>query len=748
MRLLLTLSWLPRHRIPAGAWIAIGLLLCIPNQMEAKSAGSSLGNSVVLDKNIAILISPGQPGPVKLAAEDLKSDLTKVFGAAPAVVQHEEEAGATVIVIGRAASGAPSDHSSVPESFSITSGTSTVSGGRRIHVIRLDGSDMLGTIYSMYQFSQQYLGVDPMYYWTDHEPIRRTAIQLPETLRDSFPPPVFKYRGFFINDEDLLTGWAPGKPGEHSGISLEVWNKICETILRLKGNMVVAGTWPFPNDPQDRIVVGRGLYLSQHHATPLGVNFSRWPVGVPYNFTSDPQYLENAWRNAVAAYPTDIGDRILWSVGLRGISDQPYSAMDPAVRGRPKALGQLMGKAIAEQMRIVRTRYPDAVFVMNLWLEGDKLMRHGDLVIPHDVIPVWADAGYGDMQDHGRASRGQGAYIHVAMTNTIANQLSELVPVSRLFSSLGRFQNAGATSFLLVNTSDIRPVVMGASAVLDFGWKGSAIGSSDDFYRNWTREEFGAKAAPAVAAVYKSYFRAPATVPSAIAANYKFYSGKPAAGGSAEPLTPYGDSYYHTMARAMIRNVMIQWPTYLIPQAYPFWVRPSVTHVPYDPAWSEKQAKVEIAACGTAKARWNAVWEQAKAAERFVPIDRRGFYQSSVLTMIAINRDSNEMLLSLSQAIDAFHHGDVVRAKADTTAAIQALDQLRISEAAAEHGKWKGWYRGDWLTGVPRTQQLLEEFSKYLVNPSIPVPPPIDWSIWEGYYHIQHYEGTRTVDVQ
>src|SRR5207248_6399451 len=56
-----------------------------------------------------------------------------------------------------------------------------------------------------------------------------------------FPASVFKYRGLFINDEDLLTGWAPGEAKDHTGISLEVWNKIFETILRLKGNMVAPG---------------------------------------------------------------------------------------------------------------------------------------------------------------------------------------------------------------------------------------------------------------------------------------------------------------------------------------------------------------------------------------------------------------------------------------------------------------------------------------------------------------------------
>ena len=46
-----------------------------------------------------------------------------------------------------------------------------------------------------------------MYLWTDKEPAKRTSIALPRDFARSYPSPVFKYRGFFPNDEDLLTGW-------------------------------------------------------------------------------------------------------------------------------------------------------------------------------------------------------------------------------------------------------------------------------------------------------------------------------------------------------------------------------------------------------------------------------------------------------------------------------------------------------------------------------------------------------------
>ena len=92
--------------------------------------------------------------------------------------------------------------------------------------------------------------------------------------------------------------------------------------------------------------------------------------------------------------------------------------------------------------------------------------------IPPEVTLVWADTGYGDMQDGGKVAAGQGAYFHVAMMNGNANQLSEMVPVAVIQAELGRYIKAGATSYFLVNTSDIRPVAMTTRAVMDVAWGG------------------------------------------------------------------------------------------------------------------------------------------------------------------------------------------------------------------------------------------------------------------------------------
>src|SRR5262249_18885017 len=350
---------------------------------------------VVLDATTTLIVGADEPGPVMEAARDLAADFEKVIGRRPRIVQRREEASGPAVVIAAGKAGAP-------ESFSIAAQDGTV---------RLTGADMRGTIYAVYQFSEDYLGIDPLYYWTDRVPPRKARIELTDGFSKDFPAPVFRYRGFFVNDEDLLTGWAPAPATERTGISLAVWNRIYETTLRLKGNIVAPGTWIFSDEPQLALAGKRGLIVTQHHAIPLGVNVARWPEDAPYTYSAHPEILQRAWTNAVNGYAPG---EVLWTVGLRGLSDSSYATYDTTVAGDNHALGRVIGRAMAEQVRIVRAIHPDASFITNLWQEGARLVQAGDLQIPEGVHAVWADDGYGNLQDAGRVKAGDGAYYHVA----------------------------------------------------------------------------------------------------------------------------------------------------------------------------------------------------------------------------------------------------------------------------------------------------------------------------------------------
>ena len=86
------------------------------------------------------------------------------------------------------------------------------------------GVDELGVVYATYELSHL-LGVDPQGYWTEHHPkpctsktITPPAVQLPDgpllRLGGGAMSPAVEYRGFFVNDEDMLSGFAEDPLGE------------------------------------------------------------------------------------------------------------------------------------------------------------------------------------------------------------------------------------------------------------------------------------------------------------------------------------------------------------------------------------------------------------------------------------------------------------------------------------------------------------------------------------------------------
>jgi hypothetical protein len=730
--------WVSVAIVAAGTMVVVG-----GEAASAQSAGPAISGAVT------IVESAQEKGPVQRATKDLQSDFKRVFGQTPKLVSDIKDAGPVTILIAErenVPAGVECATTSDTEAFAF-SVTGAGAGPTHQRVVCLTGADVRGTIYAIYEFSQTVLGVDPMYLWTDKQPVKRVSITLRKDFAKTYPSPVFKYRGFFPNDEDLLTGWVVPPRGEQAGIALSVWDQVFETILRLKGNMVVPGTWTFPDDAPVHAATERGLIVNQHHAIPLGMNVARWPRDVPYNFSTHPEILERAWTNAVAEYKPD--EEILWSVGLRGLSDSSYASLDPSVQNNDPLLGQRISDAIAEQMKIVRAKYQNAQFVTDLWQEGARLMREGYLKIPPEVTLVWADTGYGDMQDGGKVGAGQGAYFHTAMMNGQANQLSEMVPVGVIQAELGRYIKAGATTYVLVNTSDLRPVTMTTRALMEVAWGG--VPAEDDadgaYYKKWATEEFGAKSASALESVYKDYFAAPSL-------RRAFGPPRMTSAGNAPPPPPMadrftrwdGDQHYHSEARRLILDDLSVHQVVGIPSQSPKWTQPRVA-LSGDAAMQQRSLDNDIKDGEDAAPRWDKVWNEAVAAESLVDPGRRQYYQAEVLTMITINRESNRMLLELAKSMKDANAGDKAKAETEAAASLAALDAVQKSMALGEYGKWKNWYRGDWLTGVYRTHELVGDYLNHLKDPMAKLPAPASWSGWEAYFHIMAYEDDRSVDV-
>ncbi len=654
---------------------------------------------MMLNRTTAIVLDQREPGAVRRAAQDLAADWEKVFGAKPRMVGTVAEVqGPAVIVSCQYNLPQGVARPAAAEAFRITAAKPGVA---------LAGADMRGTIYAIYEFSRRYLGVDPFHYWTDHAPAKKTALRLAASTNLQVPPPVFRYRGWFINDEDLLTGWTPATPGG-TGIALETWDHIFEALLRLRGNMVVPGTFIFSDEPQVRAAAERGLIITQHHIEVLGTNTWRWPTDQPYSFAQQPQLLINAWRNSVQGYLPQ--QEVIWTVGYRGRHDRAFWEDDKSIAPTDEARAQAIRAAIDKQMELVRAARKSPYFLMNAWMESVPFIRKGLLKLPEGVTLVWPDNGHGVIRDEGTIAKGQGVYYHTAMHNSLANQLTEMVPLERIERELGRAARVGATEYLLVNVSDVRPYPMTTRAVMEIGVRGTDW-KADEYLARWCREEFGEKAAEVLPDYYQAYFSAPGRY------------------GKAEHQT-LADNAYHNFARMLLAGLM-EGDTKLAEalKRRPNWV-------PYLDLENAERYTSEAAA------RWAVAEDLARKAAPLVPASRRQFFQSHVQTQLDIHLHSNAALRLTAEA-----WGDRAHAAEKLALAVEELKKVVASMRASEYGQWAGFYKDDRFVDVKKTLAMAEAALAKAQGKPMPAGVSSAPYVVDPYFWLKEYQDKRWVDV-
>ncbi|MGA8598912.1 MAG: glycosyl hydrolase 115 family protein, partial [Bryobacteraceae bacterium] len=584
-----------------------------------------------------------------------------------------------------------------------------------VAAVVLTGSDVRGTIYAIYQFSQQFLGVDPLYWWTDHAPAHRSRVELLNVNISSTPR--FRYGGWFINDEDLFTGWTPGIR-DGTGISLATWDRMFEALLRLKGNMIVPGTWIFPYEPQIQAAVDRGLVITQHHMNVLGLDTYRWPKDRPYSFTAAPQLLEAGWKRAMSEYPKDA--ELITSVGYRGQNDYPFWLVDKNVGPTDEDRAKVIRAAIDKEMEIANEVKPNTPIVLNAWREAAKFIHEGFLKVPDGVTLVWPDNGHGLIEDEGQIGAGQGVYYHTAMFDNFSNHFTEMLPVERIQRELGRAAKSGATQFLLVNTSNLRPVVMTTRAVMELAWNPEPwrqSGAADAYLRKWSEDEFGNRAADPMVGYYKAYEEAPARY------------------GEKEDAVMQ-DNFYQTAARKILFELIAGDAQSAVK------LGSQITH---DYKNVNELSAAMVRGCQEAEGRWQHVEELAAEARKVMLENRLEFFQANVTTQIQVHVHSNRMLEAVAGAALS---GSAEERRKKIAAAIGEGEAVEGALEAADYGKWQGYYtNGDWLLDVPRTIALARAYDDKLAGKEAPENAIIrarDGGF--AYWMITAYQGTQQVE--
>jgi hypothetical protein len=266
-----------------------------------------------------IYVLPGEPEYLHLAVKDLISDVEKISGKKLSLVTDLDNCGDNCVIIGSfdlvkqspvTKDLAGSDLESLKGKWEAYTVKNYM---KDRHYLVICGSDTRGTMFGVYHFIESYLGVDPLYFWTDREPKKQKTLAWPavEILQDE---PTFAFRGWFINDEDLLTEWmdSPGPryldyPYYSQVANPKITERAVEAMLRLRYNLIIPASFiDIGNPPEKQLVdaaAKRGVFLSMHHIEPVGVSgftfFNYWKArGKEYKFSfySHPKEITEVWQ--------------------------------------------------------------------------------------------------------------------------------------------------------------------------------------------------------------------------------------------------------------------------------------------------------------------------------------------------------------------------------------------------------------------------------------------------------------------
>jgi hypothetical protein len=684
-----------------------------------------------------VILAPGEAECVRLAAADLAGDVRKITGrtlgfaepaatpAGPAVVLVSLNRPESAAWLEKIAPGFGADLGGKWEAYRVEA------VGDRLIVA---GSDERGTMFGLYAFIEKYLEVDPLHFWASRPPRPRASLAWDEVKLVSGEPS-FKFRGWFINDEDLLTEWkgSGGKrdidyPYYGQVVPREVMGHIAEALVRSRFNLIIPASFiDILNPPEAALVeecARRGVFLSQHHVEPMGVSafsyFNYWKKrgrDLKYSYFSHPAEVREVWRAYAAEWAKH--PNVIWQLGLRGIADRPMWMADPATPQSDADRGRLISEAMAAQVKILDEVAPAKPRHLSttLWAEGSVLNQKNLLTIPAETMVVFADnsPGWKWQEDFyatpRRPENRYGVYYHHALIGS-GPHLAQVPSPRQTFECMQAAVKHGASSYAIFNVSNIREFVLGIDATAKMTWR-MADFDPERFLDEWVAARFSKKSAE-IANAYRIYFNAwqihdlqqvpflmdgqmfSAGNRSLGAMASKLRERKTGAGTVPESLRPRG--------RAPVRDMETARET-----ADSFWASLNDMH-------PESTRRERIRRVAAQQAGLELVLLHARAAAAALPADEARLLNDNLVFQSAIMVQTSAWLAHVERAHEALDLGQMPECIAALTNAEAAF--ARIPELAKSYasGEWEGWYRGSKKLNIAailqRTRDLLEQAKK------------------------------------
>lgn len=576
--------------------------------------------------------------------------------------------------------------------------------------LELKASDELGFIYGALYFSKEYLGVTDWWYWADLEPEAREVIEL-QNINYTSPVRKVRYRGWFINDETSILGWYKGvTPPDF------IWEQIFETLLRLGGNMVIAGSALPAEAVHHELASQMGLYLTHHHIEYLGTEFfsRRFPDLKP-SYSEHQELFESLWREAVLRHRDD---PTVWIIGYRGQGDRPFWIDDKAFmekagsenKTEEELKGEYLSEVIHRQMQILQEEVENPVVATYLYAEAAELYRAGKLKLPEGVIKIWADNGYGKMvsrrghalEDKSIAALPEaedkglhGIYYHAAFHDgrLHSNNLAMMQSPDIIETEMKKCFDASADHYWIVNCGIIRP----HQYVLDYIAKLWNEGMSDQqshrsqWVSTYLSEE--SKLNQDFSNLYKKYFDSLGLVHEN-RSDYKI-----------------GELFYHSNARMLIRLMISGKP----PESHQdFYWGTGEMAFPEQIKWFEKKCLDTLPSLIDLE-------KQAANLEAQLKGSRKKFFQDNLLFQIRLHLYSCRGFASLCRGLAALYedYGNQV-CYIYAHDALEDYSKINTLFQAGEKNyrqgmyphqmadKWKDFYRGDWTIRCLDTAKAIQ----------------------------------------
>jgi hypothetical protein len=456
------------------------------------------------------------PG-VKRAVKSLAIDIHSVTNTSPEV-REDIGTGKHIVIVGTIGKNAKIDELIQQKKLNIAS----IKGKWETYLIQvvpkpfpgvesalvITGSDKRGTIFGVYDLSAQ-IGVSPWYWWAD-VPVKqqKDLYVLPGSYTDG--EPAVKYRGIFINDEaPAFSGWTKEKFG---GVNHQMYEKVFELILRLKGNYLWPAMWgnAFNDDDKLNPVLADeyGIVMGTSHHEPMDRAQQEWKRygSGQWNYDSNKVVLQNFWKKGIE----NMGPKeTIVTVGMRGDGDKPMA------EGSNIALLETIVK---DQRSIIsEVTHKDAAETPQMWALYKEVQDYYDkgMRVPDDVTLLLCDDNWGNIRklpalNEKPRKGGYGIYYHFDYVGGPRNyKWLNTNPISKTWEQMHLAYEYNARQVLVVNVGDLKPMEFPISFFLDYAWNPNKWPANrlQEYTDQWARQQFGPLYAKEIGRILSAYTR-------------------------------------------------------------------------------------------------------------------------------------------------------------------------------------------------------------------------------------------------